>query len=546
MLWVRGVSAKSLNSLVRPSNLSAFALLTFAGVVASGCNAHDLKGVEIEGSSVSTNSLPLDVNRKVDVLLVLDNSGSMGEEQANLAANFGPVIERLEEVGADYRIGITTTDIGGHSCEGQATGGSLHLSSCLDRPGTFTFNGNDQFAAACEAHCQLSGEELEIRPTEGCGDSEEAARPWIQSYNGVSNLPEGVTTLDAFQCFAPQGISGCGWESPLEAMARALENMHNPDRPEYGFLRDDALLAVVVVTDEVDCSYNPEHADALFLDGAFFADGVSYATSAACWNAGTDCEGESPYASCSDASYDASGNPTEDRDAAVLRPVDHYVELLEGVAAQKTSGREVLVSVIAGVPLGYQDGEAIVYADSPDNSTQELFGIGDGCSNVVNGEVQTAVPPVRLVSFASAFPSAFKDELNLYSVCSEDYTPALEDIVANITVELPPACYGDCVKDIDASTEELDYNCNVYQDTSSGSEQLPECERDGMGGHELPAGADACWIAHTGDDLDPQCQVEGQNLEFELVRRSGVEVPCDAVVSAACELSTLDAEACQW
>ncbi len=335
--------------MIKQSVLSpAVALSTLAAAsLLAGCNAHPIKPVDFDGSSVLVDPVQLDVNKKVDVLLVIDNSGSMGEEQANLAANFGPFIEQLEGAGVDYRIGITTTDLGGYQC-GSGDDGQLQLSSCLDRPETFVSGGNDQFEVACAANCQYDGAALTIRPTaiEVGGDA--APRPWIESYSGVSNLPDSVDPLSAFACFAPQGISGCGFESPLEAVARALDHMQDPTRPEYGFLRPDALLAVLVVTDELDCSVSPGMDDALFESGEFFEGNLL--TSAACWNAGVACSGDSPFEACWDADRDASGAETEDPAGSVLRPVSRYVELLEGIAAGKDPRREVLVSVIAGVP----------------------------------------------------------------------------------------------------------------------------------------------------------------------------------------------------
>src|SRR4051794_8019943 len=46
---------------------------------------------------------------KMDVLFVIDNSGSMGEEQTNLVANFPMFISVLDQSGLDYRVGVTTT-----------------------------------------------------------------------------------------------------------------------------------------------------------------------------------------------------------------------------------------------------------------------------------------------------------------------------------------------------------------------------------------------------------------------------------------------------
>ena len=46
---------------------------------------------------------------KMDLLFVIDNSGSMGQEQTNLIANFPAFIAVLEASGLDYRVAVTTT-----------------------------------------------------------------------------------------------------------------------------------------------------------------------------------------------------------------------------------------------------------------------------------------------------------------------------------------------------------------------------------------------------------------------------------------------------
>jgi hypothetical protein len=50
--------------------------------------------------------------RDVDVLFVIDNSGSMSEEQANLANNFGNFINAARTWAAEFQIGIVTTEVG--------------------------------------------------------------------------------------------------------------------------------------------------------------------------------------------------------------------------------------------------------------------------------------------------------------------------------------------------------------------------------------------------------------------------------------------------
>jgi hypothetical protein len=50
----------------------------------------------------------------VDVLFVVDNSASMEEEQASMAAHFASFMAYADGLGIDYQIGVTTTDIDAH------------------------------------------------------------------------------------------------------------------------------------------------------------------------------------------------------------------------------------------------------------------------------------------------------------------------------------------------------------------------------------------------------------------------------------------------
>src|SRR5690606_29906436 len=100
-------------SSMHASFSSRLALLVCASVVLpslAACLDHPLKEVEYEAQQNKGIGVPLAVNKDVDILFVVDNSGSMGEEQATLAANFASFIDVLErpKVSANYRIGVTT------------------------------------------------------------------------------------------------------------------------------------------------------------------------------------------------------------------------------------------------------------------------------------------------------------------------------------------------------------------------------------------------------------------------------------------------------
>ena len=74
----------------------------------------------MQPSPTSRNTLPPDVRvdtytqqaaSKIDVLWVIDNSGSMAPRQENLARNFQSFITEFTKNSIDYRIAVTTTDI---------------------------------------------------------------------------------------------------------------------------------------------------------------------------------------------------------------------------------------------------------------------------------------------------------------------------------------------------------------------------------------------------------------------------------------------------
>lgn len=160
---------------------------------------------------------------QVDVLFVIDNSGSMMEEQQSLAQNFASLLSAAQGSGADYHIGVTTTGLdpspGGWSvCPGGVDGGE----------------GGRLFPV-------------------------------------LGSTPRIITpsTPNAAQVFAANvQVGWCHWnEQGLEAAYRALSEplvssvddprTSQPGDGNQGFLRRDAKLAIVVVTDEEDFSSQP-------------------------------------------------------------------------------------------------------------------------------------------------------------------------------------------------------------------------------------------------------------------------------------------------
>lgn len=474
---------------------------------------------------------------RVDLLLVIDNSGTMGTKQARLARDLSVLITLLDTHQASYRIGFTTTDNGNPWCPAGITTperGGFVLSSCTTRLDDFLFNNGDVDVRdiACNDLCKLEGVALEVLPTTTQFDTQPNVRPWLQKGPEGQNLPQSTSFVDAARCFVPQGINGCGFESPLEAMYLALMRAATDIEPSHGFLRDDANLVVLFLTDEVDCSYNQESRTIFLPDGnrVFWSDPMSsFPTSAVCWNAGVRCTGDpSGYEDCTAADLDINGNSTSEEGAAVLHPLSRYVGLLQSLESQKKQvdpALEVRVGLIAGFT---PDGNAF-YADvgATDPEFQASFGIGPGCTS----DSEVALPPVRLRQIESTFPGATG------SICAGDLTPPLAALGNRILGAPRQFCFQGCVMDAHAETAALDPDCTVAEIDSAQQETvLPECSRglDGAylidtlsGTHAVPAGHEACFVLRAdasaatsdpADDAGEHCLQQDRNLEILVVR----------------------------
>jgi hypothetical protein len=535
----------------------AMAMATF-----SGCLSHPLKPVELEKGQEKEDQLQLTVNKDVDILFVIDNSGSMGEEQALLAQNFGSFIEVLEaeDVEANYRIGVTTSDNGNPWCPAGATtpeGGKLVLSSCKDRIGDFLFNNGmvDVQDLACNDICTLTSTDLEIQPSTTDFDSNAKPRPWLENIEGKKNIPAATSTVEAFKCFGPQGINGCGFESQLESMYLSLKRAENTNEDEYGFLRANAILAVVIVSDEVDCSYNKNYSEIFEQDGnkVFWSDPTAaFPTSAVCWNAGVTCTGSDStnWDSCDPVNKDVNGNEGVADDQAVLHPMNRYYGLLDGLEAQKQEynpDQELILALIGGVDA--QGNTFYGNVDNTDPEFQDSFGIGPGCT----GAGAEAVPPVRMKAVVNRYTAG-----NMFSICNSDYSPALDAIAQKIKDQIRPACYTKCVKDTDASTMLVDPECTVEEDPpgNDNTVRLEECLKDASGSYvidqttndySMPSdGVNVCYAlltdeamatASSFDDMSDECKALNYNLEFKIARRAGFPAAGGTSISATCSLA---------
>jgi len=208
-------------------------------------------------STVQPTMIDPRLHKDVDILFVIDNSPSMAPKQRVLATAIPQFISTIDATGANYHVGIVTTDLGFNVPDGTATGKQFPKNPIL---ACNTAAGDDgvlqnqpctsrglqgEALAACQALCP----DPQYGPRGGVR--------YIAKEDGITNVPsKTVGGVDlgpqlAFQCLSLVGDTGCAIEQPLEAARRALDN-HRLDN--QGFNRSTSVLAVIFITDEDDCS----------------------------------------------------------------------------------------------------------------------------------------------------------------------------------------------------------------------------------------------------------------------------------------------------
>lgn len=177
-------------------------------------------GGGMNGGSIPDQMQPC---AKMDIIFVVDDSGSMAEEQDNLATNFPRFVSVLNEFknGAgkplDYRLAVTTT------------GRDLKYKISLPPPVSLELPFNEK------------GDNGAFRQKAACSMN----RRWIERNDANADK--------TFSCAAKVGTGGPSIEMPLYALQLAL-NDRVADGTNAGFVRHDALLAAVILSDEDDCS----------------------------------------------------------------------------------------------------------------------------------------------------------------------------------------------------------------------------------------------------------------------------------------------------
>lgn len=191
-----------------------------AATLQTACGNGD-SSYSLNADGETFNQASSTVNTKIDVLWIVDNSGSMASSQQNLATNFPSFINKFTEKAFDFQIGVNASDA-------YLAQSPLWNNYYNQNPKPVYYEGQIQ--------------SMKGKFRDGVGNS----------HSGFFVLTPSTPNLHQnFVINAMLGVNGRGDERMFQAMEQTLLSQHNA-----GFVRNDGFLAVILLTDEDDFS-NP-------------------------------------------------------------------------------------------------------------------------------------------------------------------------------------------------------------------------------------------------------------------------------------------------
>jgi len=436
--------------------LTVAAVLVALGIIATGCLDRKPAPVCPVPIEIASNDISASQFDGVDMLVVVDNSGSMAEEQLILSSGFFTLINSLTKpllndeawkypAVDNMRVAVVSSDLGLAYGENRDTTLSPKgVQTCEDPLGD---NGNFLLPKAmnidvadgvikCEADGPDSGGQCPAGFTCGNFDAVNIGRCMAPGVGTVAcpnmgNATYASTSSEVFNpdlttqvaCMGQQGTSGCGFEQQLEAAVVGL-NSH-PD-----FIVDTHLLSVIIVSDEEDCSIeNP----ALF----------------------STTEWTTPQLQ-NTACNVPSGEPN-------LFPTSRYIDKFKTL--KKGSAAAVIFAAIVGVPTEAESeaaglpkceglGTDIGMCLDPSNTLMTIKPkeFQDSLGNPYIHFTPACVrenPADPTTPFTEARPGRryvqvaqdFQENSYVYSICNEDWSPAMKSIAEIIAKQISSSCY---------------------------------------------------------------------------------------------------------
>jgi len=502
------------------------------------------------GESTTFSFSPGFPPRALDLLFVIDNSPSMANKQAALAANFVKMIEALQRLSdglPDMHIGVVSGDMGAGTEVSDGSGRWLGDRGLLW--------GNDPSPGA-------------VATAGGAGCGLKPGARWIVDtlkFDGSGRDQNYVGELtEVFTCLARAvGTSGSPYPQPLQALRVALNPQRDVNEANTGFLRTNATLYIVLISDQDDCSADP---DATKNDGLFLQVNPGDSPRLRCAARGHVCNGQPIPDYTPLTGYSGPGFTANLADCAAKDQVDpaqpdysylpliRVQDIVDSINNAIPSGR-ILVSGIIGWPADraltspqYQIGKDPT-APSPQDSLWDVLPV---CTTSATALPATdgykAYPALRLKEFLDATESrdAQGNPLpNAFSICNPDFSDAIVQI-GDVGDYVHPGCVQYPLVDSDPNTPVIEPQCQAIQRLlcdppgladcpASGQkeEPLPQCKNDP--GHSLdpanplldsvPEANRPCWYLVY--DIDPGvgCPDAYRGQRISVLRQAGHVAP---------------------
>ena len=487
-----------------PRSVLATAPLVALAYLSSACTSHPLAAPLPKPGQNSRIEVNLNPSRKLDMIFMIDNSASMKPKQDKLAKQFPRLIDALKDPAMnpalpDMRIAIINSDVG--------TGRSGSCSPQYGDRGRF-----------------------QMRDTT-CGANPGAR--WLEfDANGKGNFAGELPAV--FGCLAKAvGVGGCGFEQPLQALNLALnlKDEATGRTQSADFLRPDALLAIVLLTDEDDCSMPLESLLAQTNLSATESWSLRCATRAHQCQAKnlsypTSAEFSANFDDCQ-ARTDTCPDGESGKDATSCSPLADVKKLAESIKAAKGDAERILVASIFGWMREGQTGATYRIAKAPQpGSPTEVFDYWPVCEDPnfpsTGGYNETAwgmgaQGGLRIKAFLDEFP----DRAQAFSICEPDFTRAMSSIGAAIAIQLGKPCLPRKLQDTDLTLPGLQPDCDVrLRSNGTLSEKLPYCS-------DLE-GRKPCWKVVKDEQRCPAVTSTEGNLfpsQYVAVERQGSSPP---------------------
>ena len=464
-------------------------LMVVAFMATGGCLDRKLRPLIPCTVSGVVQNVPISRIDKVDLLFVIDNSSSMAQEQMKINVQIPRLVNIL----------IDGDDV--------ANPGTLEPFPPVNslKVGVVTTNmGLGAAVPGAPTNCGVQGDNGQLQNSgPACTTSDSSAISY-QFDNGVSNQAEFVTDV---QCVTNQGTQGCGFEKQLDATAAAFTNGGNA-----GFLRSDALLAVVLVTDEEDCSTdNPEIFDLsdtnsnlkgpyVQLGGVDQTGGDNVQKELRCWKFDSELRAVGDIV---DSLKDIKDNPELFVFAAIAGVPNAPVvpsDPDENANLDLTNYDSVLADARMQARPNDESNIAHPFYDTADVNTnsEKLVPV---CQNMET----TAFPARRIVEAAKGLQDEGISTV-VGSICDDDYTNVLNDVISRIGNALRNICLPNPFN----RNSEGKVNCEVTEVQPSGGQCDPTRGRTFLRTEEVADGdtREVCLIEQQRSDTAPTAPSE--------------------------------------